>query len=272
MLPENCDGRAYETTESTELPKGRSVQSLVMPMPEARVWSPETPNLYRCRVTVKDSSTQDALFGCRSFSLVHRAKPAAMAMPAYRFQPVRARWLRILGRGSDASEWNSIWEVDCPALVRGQDGVTTSKSNKDYPATLAVDGKPDTRWAVQGRGEWIQFPLDESVEFDQVKIGWFEAENRAWDFDLLVSDDGESGRSSLTNRSPLPAALGELPNGMLLLNGQPIYLRGTNIQGLNAYAYWGQTDQLLHALLLLKAGNFNIVRSCQHVEFPEVLE
>ena len=60
--------------------------------------------------------------------------------------------------------------------------------------------------------------------------------------------------------------------GMFLLNGRPIFLRGTNIQGLNVYAYWGQKDKLVNALLLLKAGNFNAVRSCQHVEFPEVLE
>jgi len=58
----------------------------------------------------------------------------------------------------------------------------------------------------------------------------------------------------------------------LLLNGRPIYFRGTNIQGLNAYSYWGQTDKLLDALLLLKAGNFNAVRSCQHVELPAVRE
>jgi beta-mannosidase len=44
------------------------------------------------------------------------------------------------------------------------------------------------------------------------------------------------------------------------------------LQGLNAYWYWGQTEQLLDTLLLLKAGNFNAVRSCQHVEFPEVRE
>ena len=34
----------------------------------------------------------------------------------------------------------------------------------------------------------------------------------------------------------------------------------------------GPDRGLLHALLLLKAGNFNAVRTCQHVEFPEVLE
>ncbi len=134
LLPENCQGRCYAKTVTAE----SNALALEIPMPEAKVWSPETPNLYRCRVTVKDSDAKDVLFGCRSFSIVH---------------------------GKQA-----------------------------------------------------------------------------------------------------------LPEGMFLLNGKPLYLRGTNIQGLNAYSYWGQNDQLFHALLLLKAGNFNAVRSCQHVEFPEVRE
>ncbi|MGO8750864.1 MAG: glycoside hydrolase family 2 TIM barrel-domain containing protein [Thermoguttaceae bacterium] len=116
-------------------------------MPGAKVWLPETPNLYRCRVTVKDSDAKDVLFGCRSFTL----------------------------------------------------------------CTKRADESP----------------------------------------------------------AASPAAV---PEGMFLLNGKPVYLRGTNIQGVNAYWYWGQSDELFHALLLLKAGNFNAVRSCQHVEFPEILE
>ena len=63
-----------------------------------------------------------------------------------------------------------------------------------------------------------------------------------------------------------------LPEGMFLLNDRPIYLRGTSVHGLNAYSYWNQEDKLLSALLLLKAANFNVVRVCQHVNFPEVRE
>jgi beta-mannosidase len=155
LLPENCAGRSYRATQAVDLPDGRCERGLIVPMPEARAWSPETPHLYRCRVSLKGGDAQDVLFGCRSFSLVHRGQPEAKLAP----QPLAAG---------------------------------------DLP--------------------------------------------------------------------------GQLPNGMLLLNGRPLYLRGTNIQGLNAYSYWGQTERLLHTLLLLKAGNFNIVRCCQHVEFPEVRE
>ncbi len=144
LLPENCAGRSYASTKVCRLPAGPSVESLDVPMPAARIWSSEAPNLYRGRVTVRKNGAildaKDVLFGCRSFTLAqHRKSPS-------------------------------------------------------------------------------------------------------------------------------------LPDGMFLLNDRPIYLRGTNIQGLNAYWYWGQTEQLLHAILLLRAGNFNAVRSCQHVEFPEVRE
>ncbi|OHB78939.1 MAG: hypothetical protein A2W31_09820 [Planctomycetes bacterium RBG_16_64_10] len=182
LLPENCAGRSYRKTVRCE----SNVATVGMPMPEAKVWSPESPNLYRGRVTVKDSDAKDVLFGCRSFTIVHRQEEPAIA-PTHAFQPVKARWLRIVGRANNASEWNSIWE-------------------------------------------WTKLHYEAATPKQQ-----------------------------------------GLPSGMCLLNGKPVYLRGTNIQGFNAYAYWGQTNELLHALLLLKAGNFNAVRSCQHVEFPEVL-
>jgi hypothetical protein len=146
LLPENCEGRAYERTARYEVPQGQSVLSLEIAMPEARRWSPDEPCLYRCRVRVEDAyqtlDAKDALFGCRSFQIVHGDR----------------------------------------------------------------------------------------------------------------------------------AARDNLPEGMFLLNGKPLYLRGTNIHGLNAYWYWGQNDALLDTLMLLKAGNFNVVRSCQHVQFPEVRE
>jgi hypothetical protein len=62
-----------------------------------------------------------------------------------------------------------------------------------------------------------------------------------------------------------------LPEGMFLLNGQPVFLRGTNASpSLNALAYWRQHKKLLDALLMLKAANFNALRACEHVQFPEV--
>jgi beta-mannosidase len=60
--------------------------------------------------------------------------------------------------------------------------------------------------------------------------------------------------------------------GTFLLSGKPFFLRGANIQGLNALWLWGEREHLLDVLLYLKAANFAGVRSCQHACFPEVLD
>lgn len=304
LLPENFEGPSYTKTFDCKTPKGPSVETLVLPMPDARVWSPNTPNLYRCRVTVRDGDrmvdVKDVLFGCRSFALVNRKedlppnprtkyriqfvdKLGVKFRAATEIRPIKAQWLRVACRGSDDGEWNSIWEVDCPAMhADKKNNVTASGTHQDYAASKAVDGNMHTRWAVPGRDSWIQFKLNEAVEFDEVTIGWYEPQ-RKWDFDLLVSNDGKQWTKLRYEQKIDPrvkkaksnvelAPHKDLPNGMFVLNGRPCYLRGTNIHGLNAYALWGQTDKLLHTLLLLKAGNFNAIRVCQHVQLPEVRE
>lgn len=287
LLPENFEGRAYTQTANINLPAGISTHALAAPMPEARTWSPDTPFMYRCRISVRNGrqtvDTRDVLFGCRSLTLHHTGSPhvgtvGTVGPPiVYQFEPVTAKWLRILGRGSDKTEWNAIYEVDCEALIRGPNSATASETYQQDTADKAIDGNPETRWVAQGRGQWIQFKLDEGKAFDQVTITWLEAELRCWDFDLLVSQDGEEWakidyREADAETDKDGDNRTALPNGMLLLNGEPCYLRGTNIHGLNAYWYWGQQDKIVDALLLLKAANFNCVRVCQHVQFPEVRE
>jgi len=61
--------------------------------------------------------------------------------------------------------------------------------------------------------------------------------------------------------------------GQLLLNGQPVFLRGTSVGGItNLSIVNGQSDRVLRIGLLLKAANFNALRNNQHVAFPEVME
>ncbi len=64
-----------------------------------------------------------------------------------------------------------------------------------------------------------------------------------------------------------------LSDGMLLLNGQPVFLRGTSVGGSHNLAIYNKTpEQIVDICLLLKASNFNVVRNNQHVAFPEVIE
>ncbi|MEI6645462.1 MAG: sugar-binding domain-containing protein [bacterium] len=293
IMPENFAGRSYTKTGKENV--------VDIPMPEAKVWSPESPYLYRCRVTAGDSDARDVLFGCRSFGLLHRKgepEKTPLTMPIYTFKPVKANWLRIVARGSNFSSVNSIREVDCPAIVPDKTRITTDKPTKQHPPAqaldgkkepiwvslppdsgdnpqLALDGKMESCWVAVGRGRWIQFPLDGKGEFDHIAIGWLDVQNRKWNFDLLVSDDGVKWtKLAYAQPSPKPEAPAKdgLASGTFLLNGKPCYLRGTNTHGLNCYSYWGQTEELLNALLLLKAANFNCTRVNQHVDFPDVRE
>ena len=54
-----------------------------------------------------------------------------------------------------------------------------------------------------------------------------------------------------------------LREGIFLLNGQPVFLRGADVSpSLNAFWYWRQQDKLLDAVLMAKAANFNAIRAC----------
>ena len=147
IMPENFSpGATFHKSFEVDLPRGPGRTTLTVPMPGAKLWSPDEPNLYRCRVLLRDrdgaSDTHDVLFGYRSFEMVSAGNP-----------------------------------------------------------------RPG------------------------------------------------------------------LPEGMFLLNGRPLFLRGTNLSpAVNLFWYWGQPEKVLDTLLMLKAANYNAVRVCQHVSFPEVRE
>ena len=68
-------------------------------------------------------------------------------------------------------------------------------------------------------------------------------------------------------------ASADRPAGMFLLNDQPLYLRGADVSAaFNGFWYRRQQDKLIDAVLMLKAGHFNAIRACEHVQFPEVRE
>ncbi|MCB9290504.1 MAG: beta galactosidase jelly roll domain-containing protein [Lewinellaceae bacterium] len=69
----------------------------------------------------------------------------------------------------------------------------------------------------------------------------------------------------VSEKSPRPG----LKPGAFLLNGRPVFLRGANLQGMNALSLWEEKDKMLDILLLLKAAHFNFIRSCQHVQNRE---
>ncbi|MCK4858891.1 MAG: discoidin domain-containing protein, partial [candidate division Zixibacteria bacterium] len=106
-----------------------------------------------------------------------------------RFKPVRTAYLRLACNGNSTNDWNSIHEVRIDSLDHSY--TIASASMEGYPASAAVDGKAETRWAAQGRNHWIQLKLDPTRDTDRIEIDWYDADRRTARFEILVSDDGQ---------------------------------------------------------------------------------
>lgn len=145
------------------------------------------PGLYRWTLLAAAEHDADGQQASVEVNVTTRSSDNA----AYSFEPTQGKYLRILTRGSDANDWNSICELQCSALITESSGVSASGHINDYEPAKAVDGDPKTRWAVAGRQQWIQFPLDHEKKFDRVSVLWHEGQRRAYDFEVHVSQDGE---------------------------------------------------------------------------------
>jgi hypothetical protein len=156
------DGRRSRYPGAANLPAGRYRLTLLMLERQAEV---EGQNAFDVKIS---SSTGGGI--CR-------------------FDPVKAKYLRLVCRGNSINLWNSIHEVRCDAMLRKASSVIASGHKEEYEAPKATDGDANTRWAVEGREAWIQFGLDPNKTFDQIAIDWFQGDRREYDFDVLVSDD-----------------------------------------------------------------------------------
>lgn len=108
------------------------------------------------------------------------------------FQPVKAKYLRLACHGNSENDWNSIYEVHINSLDKDvpQNVVKASAAVENYPAKNTIDGKPNTRWAADGKEHWIEYRLDPDVATDRIGIDWYQAATREAQFEILVSDDG----------------------------------------------------------------------------------
>ncbi len=131
-----------------------------------------------------------ALAEDRSGACEIRIKPRRSQTSRCHFGLVQGRYLRLVCRGNDQNDWNSIEELACPALDPG--GKTQASDNvSGFASDCACDGNPETRWAAQGRHHWIQFSLKPFVSFDQLKIDWYQKHERQYQFELLISETGK---------------------------------------------------------------------------------
>ena len=112
----------------------------------------------------------------------------------YEFDPVPAKFLRVVCVGNSANDWNSLVEVQLDSVaVRGGTPAVSASGNSSvrYHARYALDGNPDTRWAARGTNEWIQFELAPGAIAQRIGLAWYQGDSRRARFKVQVSNDGE---------------------------------------------------------------------------------
>ncbi|MEU6825629.1 beta-N-acetylglucosaminidase domain-containing protein [Streptomyces atriruber] len=86
-----------------------------------------------------------------------------------------------------------------PDLARGAKASSSGDETKDFPASAAVDGDPETRWSSPAEdGAWWQAELAEPVRLGQVVLRWQDA--YAAGYRVQTSADGRTWRTAATVR------------------------------------------------------------------------
>ncbi|MFD6432429.1 beta-N-acetylglucosaminidase domain-containing protein [Streptomyces venezuelae] len=87
-----------------------------------------------------------------------------------------------------------------PDLARGAKASSSGDETKDFPASAAVDGDPETRWSSPAEdGAWWQAELAEPVRLGQVVLSWQDA--YATGYRVQTSADGRTWRTAATVRN-----------------------------------------------------------------------
>jgi len=156
---------------------------------------------YRLRLFVLDPTSNRT--GQRVFDVQVAADAVHSGVGRYSFEPLRAKFLRLVCHGNSENDWNSIIEIELPALDRKT--VKASAAVKNCEAAKAVDGDSKTRWAARGDGAWLQFALKPDVPMDHVDVVWFGGDKRQYRVEFLTSNDGREW-SELTVKPQCPAS------------------------------------------------------------------
>ncbi|WP_282696806.1 beta-N-acetylglucosaminidase domain-containing protein [Streptomyces sp. CC208A] len=87
--------------------------------------------------------------------------------------------------------------TDGPDLARSATASSSGDETPDFPAALAVDGDPATRWSSPAEdGAWFQLELAEPARIGQVVLRWQDA--HAARYRVQVSADGRNWRTAAT--------------------------------------------------------------------------
>lgn len=110
----------------------------------------------------------------------------------FRFNPVRTRFVRVVGNGNSENLFHSLTELGVQS-VRATDGQTPEAPGNTRDQDLG------TRWSAEGDGQQIQFDLGREERIDRVSIAWYKGNERRASFRLETSIDGYNWTTVLRN-------------------------------------------------------------------------
>ena len=74
-------------------------------------------------------------------------------------------------------------------------------SGEYHPPQDAIDGNLNTRWTVQGDGQWLEVDLGESKTVNFVSLSFASGDVRSYTFDIQISEDGEDWKTIYSGNS-----------------------------------------------------------------------
>jgi hypothetical protein len=164
------------------------------------------PGEYRLTLFAADPTSTAS--GQRVFDVRVEAAPKTAANLAhYEFEPTRAKFVRLACHGNSQNDWNSIAEITCAAMEPGT--LQASAEAKGFEAAFAADGKMETRWAARGEDVWLQFGIKSGTSLEAMDVAWYDARQREYRAEFLVSDDGREWRRLPLRPSPATQAAAE---------------------------------------------------------------
>lgn len=142
---------------------------------------------------------------------------ATLGLETWDFTDVNARYIKVIGYGNTASDWNSMTEFEAwTVATAGRMRMTGSQATASIWTTpnglpsFAVDGTISSTqyWAGNGSGAWIQFDMGATKTLDFVKIAWAAGDARRETFSLDVSTDGTTWTNVLNHVQTSGTTLG----------------------------------------------------------------
>ena len=175
--------RDAETTDVTRsgIESDKPIRLALEPIMYPAPFGPRA-GTYNLRLTLSDPSS--TAVGQRLFDIAVRTQPVGNS---YRFEPVRAAYLRLNLPGAQAASVKELWA----ASLKKQNALQAARASKIHPAGHTVEADDEKHVSIEPSGKWIQFALHPEQPIDEVKLLW---QGKGLPFELEVSDDGKSWR------------------------------------------------------------------------------